>query len=405
MVTFLRRKLNSLPPPRHILLFISLMLLFLALGLDTKRYESLQFAGICSVYCLLREKPSLKNLKSPALFLPLLFITYVIFRPFNILIDVHLGIKMFLAFGCGIALITFFPKHYHIPILVFPVTLATIFINSYLNDFTGQWLANRYCMHFFPDPNILGYTLGVAILFCISSKYFSSRYFSAFCIFIAILCAIPLVMSASRSAIGGICAVTLFLLLLPGRRKYFFGILILIIVISVSLLFLPKPLFERLKISFLKSDDSFTNRIMAWEIATDSIKENMFFGKSNYGAFFKNYVKENSIELSKKYPGIAHSILYDTHNLLLGLVFKYGLIGFFIILFCSGYYIYVFRKSDYSILFLSIFVYTFISGIGSYYFDHTIGITSIFIPMGMNITLKRECSAISKDIDTIKLIM
>lgn len=193
--------------------------------------------------------------------------------------------------------------------------------------------------------------------------------------------------------------------LLPGRRKYFFGILILIIVISVSLLFLPKPLFERLKISFLKSDDSFTNRLMAWEIATDSIKGNMFFGKSNYGAFFKNYVKENSIELSKKYPGIAHSILYDTHNLLLGLVFKYGLIGFFIILFCSGYYIYVFRKSDYSILFLSIFVYTFISGIGSYYFDHTIGITSIFIPMGMNMTLKRECSAISKDIDTIKLIM
>jgi len=381
LFSFIKDKLKSLPPARHILLFVSLVLLFLALGLDTKRYESLQLAGLCSVYCLLREKPSLKSLKNPAIYLPLIFILYVIFRPFNFMLDIHLGIKMLLAFSCGIALIKFFPNHYHIPILVFPLTLAIIFINSYFNNFEGQWIVDRgykrFCMHVLPDPNLLGYTLGISLVFLASLKDKFSNFGKLFIYVIAILNFIPLMMCTSRSPLAGLAAFIIFSIISPQRKRFIFLHIFIVLILFVSFYFMPDSIIDRLSLSFQEKDKHFSSRTYIWDITLTGIKNNLYFGDSSYVNFFSDYLK--------KYPNKYPKLVHDPHNFLLGFLFKYGIIGAILFLLTLLYYLIYAQKNDIWFMLSALVVYVFFSGLGAYYFDHTIGIINVFIPLGISV--------------------
>ena len=160
---------------------------------------------------------------------------------------------------------------------------------------------------------------------------------------------------------------------------------ILAIVVLVLPFALPQPQVERIQSAVFApfSDRTFQTRLPIWEITAAGIQDAPWLGHAitTFKSYHGTYLAQHKEELEQKYPEVE-PVVFHPHNLALGLLFMYGIIG-------TGLFIWSFtpaltravREKD--LFFLSILLFYGVYGVLEFTLDREDGILLLFFPLGL----------------------
>lgn len=389
MLKSFQKIFNKMPEMRYNALFLLALLCFVALAINYKLTEALQLLTLISLYCIIKDQNRKENFLDLALGLILVFTVYIIFRPNNLLIDYKNAFKILMAFVCGRALRVYLPKGFSYILSATGITLAISLLISYVNGFPASDLfINRLCLGYKFGPNQLGQVAMCSIIFFMTLKENLSKLFKIFMYLISIVCTGILVFSESRTAIIGLIICSLYWMFNFKRLKCGLAIVLVFIVLTGIFSVLPKATLERFKTASTFDDTAVGGRFIVWEMALNKAKQLNLWGNSNFSKLYLDYITKNKTELSKKYP-ISYNIpMIHSHNVYLGIIIKYGVVGALLALLFMLNILYKAIKYD-DVFVKSILILFFIVGFSEDFMHFTYGIFILNFAAGsLTITTK-----------------
>lgn len=382
MLKDLKKIIDKMPEARYVALFVLSLICFVSLGINYKLAEALQGLTAVSFYCIIKDPNRKKNFFDFSLVLLLVFVIYTIFRPNNFLTDYKITFKCFMAFISGRAVKVFLPKAFPYVLSATGISLAGSFFLSYINGFpASDYLLTRLCLGYKSGPNQLGQVAMSSVLFFITLKENFSKPVKILMYLISFTGVCILVLTESRTAILGLIICSVYWLFNFKRLKCGYTILLFFIVLAGLISIQTKESLERFKASSNLDNAALAQRFIVWEMALDKAKEFNLWGNSSFSKLYSDYITENKTELAKKYPASYKQPMVHSHNVYLGILIKYGVVGAFLALFFVINVIYKAIKYD-DIFVKSILILLFAVGMSEDFLHFTYGIFILYFSAG-----------------------
>lgn len=370
----------------HSFFFISLCILFWWLGTGSLTWKRISIPLVIGGYYLWKMEVYrfIRCVPLTAL-LPIAAALYTMLTPGYLFADIRNGYEMLSVYLIGIMAILLLRDRYFISMLFLPIALAITYIGFMVGVFSKPMVScDERLVLFLKNPNVLGAISVAANLFIIT--YFNKWKGIASYILSGIGCLIILilVLSASRSAYLAMFICLSFLIFQLSKRRVVLT-LIAVVVCIFTLFFLPQEQLDRV-ISAVESplnDSTFETRKPIWEAGVAGIENAPWFGNSisTFKSFHNNYVTKNAEDLSLRYRKIEKTA-YHPHNIFIGLLFMYGIIGTALFIWSVGLAL---KKSlaQEDLFFQVIVIFYIIYGLFDFSLDREDGIVLLFFPMGL----------------------
>lgn len=368
--------------------YLSLCITFFLLSINHGFYIGLYISGCISLFLLVnffyKENIIINNYLYIAI-LPLLFCFFVTVTPGNFFKDMPVGEGIFLSYMSGFAASIFCKeKIWNFPfafllgiflsllayiILGFPSNmrydgrLTLLFFHpSVLANVCSLFIINFYSQYIYTDTNrkiisIIGCSAYLLIVFLCYSR----------ATYLALL-------------------VSLGFLTLLIFRKYIFYIFITSTICIVILFSLLSSHQQGRIISAIQNpagDATFISRQPIWDAAISGFEQSPWIGNGlrSFRVYHSYFIKKNNKDLLEKYPVVENNIA-NPHNLYLGILFAYGIIGGLLFILSLAPALYISLSSKHY-LFPSIVIFYLIYGLFEYQLHRKDGIFLLFFPLGI----------------------
>lgn len=287
-----------------------------------------------------------------------------------------------MAFISGRAVKVFLPKAFPYVLSATGISLAGSFFLSYINGFpASDYILTRLCLGYESGPNQLGQVAMCSVLFFMTLKENFSKPVKILMYLISFTGVCILVLTESRTAILGLIFCSVYWLFNFKRLKCGLAIILAFIVLAGVLSTLPKATLDRFKESSNLDDAAVSNRFIVWEMAFNRARQLNLWGDSKFSKLYLDYITKNKTELAKNYPASYKRPMVQSHNVYLGILIKYGVVGAFLALFFVINVIYKAIKYD-DIFVKSILILLFAVGISEDFLHFTYGIFILYFSAG-----------------------
>lgn len=367
--------------------FVSLCVVFWWLGTDSLTWKRISIPLAIGGYYFWKEGLHKKICQFPLIaYFPILISLYTVITPGYWFDDFMNGYEMLSVYLVGIMAVLLLQTRYAIAMIFLPISLSITYIAAVSGIFSIPFLSeDDRLVLFLKHPNILGGVSAVALLFLITyrDKLKGIRLPIIGCM----ICLVTLILllSANRSAYFGV-GVSLFFLIFHFPKKRIFLILSSVLLVSLcALVVLPSKQFERMEslVASPLNDKTFESRKPIWETAVAGIEQSPWFGHSikNFKMFHHDYVSKNMEELNSRYS-IVEKTVYHPHNIFIGLLFMYGIVGTALFLLCMGV---AFKKAlkQRDTFFQAVIIFYITFGLFEFPLDREDGILMLFFPLGL----------------------
>lgn len=369
------------------LLFFSLCATFFLLAINHGFYTGLYVCGFSSLLLLIRfiYKIKLTLYSYFIVFLPFLLCLYVIVTPGHFFKDMPVGECIFFSYISGLGAAIFCKeKEWDFVCSLLAGILFSLLIYVLLGFPDFMKLNGRLMLLFF-HPSVLANVCSLMFIYF----YYQYRHVEKkkqIVSFLGIVTGlIVVVFCVSRATYAALLGSFIYLTIIMFR-KYALRIgIVLVLCLSIFSTFLSFNQRERI-ISALKNpfgDVTFLSRQPIWDAAISGFEESPWLGNGlrSFKVYHGNFIKENDKELRQKYPAVEQKIA-NPHNLYLGLLFAYGIIG--VLLFMGAIFpalwISIVSKNY---LFPAIILFYLIYGLFEYQLHRKDGIFLLFFPLGI----------------------
>lgn len=282
----------------------------------------------------------------------------------------------------GMAAGSLFPRAAWKPLMLIPVVISTSYIVCLLH---GSIPNGARLELPFKGINQLALMAGFSPLIYLGN-YREMNLKSRF-LWIIPCCAIPIVIlmqTGSRTPALGLAASIIGYLLFSCQKKRF--LVTLLIAASIFLLFFTqssnlwknRSAPDRIKQSLL-------TRMAIYHVALEGFLDKPILGnqKSNFREYYESHIKENYNVFKNKYKRIA-KIIAHPHNIYLGILFSWGLVGMVAFLLSSGSMLFAAHQEKYMFPVLAFIFFAF-TGIFEFYIYRKDGLFIFFIVSGLAI--------------------
>jgi O-antigen ligase len=170
----------------------------------------------------------------------------------------------------------------------------------------------------------------------------------------------------------------------PFLRRNWFTIVKAVVVTVIAIVIGLQSGTINLDETFRKAGQDLTmkQRLIIWEAACIGIGNSPWIGNSLRGfrSFFGKYVEANRVDLEEKYGAVENDHSHP-HNVVLGLLFMYGIIGLPLFLWAVIPAVkYAFY--DFDEVFLALIVFHFLNGMFDFNLHRVPGALMLFFPVG-----------------------
>jgi len=365
---------------------VALCCLFASEGFDFYSYGMLAITAITAFYCLFHDGffKNWRDLPLPVFF-PVILAFYTAVSPGHWFKDLPVGDKMLASYIAGFSAAWFFPGSYHIVLFFLPLALAVSFFVCGAGGFSESCFAGCRLMLFSGNPNKLSFLAGAGVLAAIfASRQLKGRYRN-FAIFAGGVNMLILILTSSRASLGATFLSILFVGVVFLRRHFLKIVLGLLISGLAVFFFLPSSERERLgcAISEPSQDETLKRRVAIWDVAAAGIKQRPFIGNSlrSFRKFYADYTTANYDSLYAKYGEFKEDPSHP-HNLVIGLVYMYGLIGLplFFLAFIPALRL-AFLHGGF--VFIAFLLFSFLNGMFDFNLHRVAGSLLLFFPLGL----------------------
>ncbi|MDD3148378.1 MAG: O-antigen ligase family protein [Candidatus Riflebacteria bacterium] len=301
---------------------------------------------------------------------------------------------MLASYISGFSAAWFFPGSFHVALFFLPLALAFSFFICGAGGFSDSYFVGCRLILFSGNPNKLSYLAGIGVLIAIFASRRMKGGYRNFAIFAGGVNMLILILTSSRAALGAIFLSILFVGLVFLRR-HFLKILCGLLISGLAVfLFLPSSERDRFgcAISEPSKDETLKRRIAIWDVAFAGIQKRPVIGNSLRGfrKFYADYTTANFASLSLKYGEFKEDPSHP-HNLVLGLLYMYGLIGLplFFLAFIPALRS-AFVQNNF--LFIAILLFVFLNGMFDFNLHRVSGALMMFFPLGLEYgALAQKC--------------
>lgn len=327
------------------------------------------------------------------LLLPLLPVAAIYLTTFTTMLqggedgDLHYAWMWLAVVATGMAAGSAFPRQVWKPMMLLPITLSLTFLYLAL---TGK--VSMETKFSFPERghNELGLLAGYSVLIYLGHLKDMSRKWKQWLFMPGILFpTIILAMTNSRNSILGLGGALLIYALFFSRRKK----LVITICIIGALLFTGFTLSSTHRTMRMKNalidplnEPNLLCRLSIWDACLNggfSQKPILGHEFSNFREFHKNYVTKHHDELKEKYK-FSYIEISHPHNMYVGILFCWGLIGFLAFTVATGSVAIASFKNRYVFPFLAL-SYFALSGLLEFFIYRKDGLFIFFIVYGLAI--------------------
>lgn len=384
-------QINSEPllpvEPRKKFFFVCLCLLFAAEGVDFYSYPMLAITGLSVLYCFYREGYFSRLKEFPIqVYFPIALIAYTAISPGHLLKDLPIADKMLASYLAGLGAVLFFSSRYHLAILCLPASIMASFLFCSVLGFPEDFIGGDRLMLFTGNPNKLSFIAGAGVLIAMLFARQLRGRLRSLIVLVGGVNMVVLILTSSRAAI----AATFFCLFFAGltllRRhflKMFAGLML-----SIGFIFAFLPASEQQRFSKIfenpMEDANLKQRFVIWGTAVEGIKRSPWLGNSlrSFRSFYADYTTTHHVELERKYGELNKEDPSHPHNVVIGLLFMYGLVGASL---CLLAFIPAIRSafSEPDYFFLSMLLFQFLNGLFDFNLHRVSGLLLLFFPLGV----------------------
>ncbi len=368
------------------ILFFSVCSLFFMLPFNQGVYVTLYAAGLMGLVGLFIFWNADRFSVFPSvLWLPLLFFLYVAVTPGCLFKDMPLGETMFLAYTTGVAAAVFLSGKLWYAGVCSLVGLCLSFAWFVLRGFPQDMMWNGRLRLFFDHPSVLSFIAGLLFVCFLGTLRGQKTARKK----IAIMgCSVGfgvVIFCAARGTYLALAVSSAFLALVVYHRYWLRIALISVIGTVILWGALSEANRDRL-LSAIRhpfQDTTFVSRQPIWDAAIAGFESSPVWGNGfrTFRTFHEQFITEHAGELTEKYP-IVESEIASPHNIYLGFVFGYGIVG--VVLFLVALFPAVtasFAAGQY--LFPTILLYYATYGLFDYPLHRKDGIILLFFPLGL----------------------
>lgn len=314
----------------EICLAITLAIIFFRLGLNKSLFRLLEIASIFSIIILIKNKDNFLCQKITHIII--IFALYVIFRPYFLFQDTITGLKILMSTLIGYTSFKYLPNYSYYALT--SMCLAISVKTWYLLITSKQLFNNGFLVLDMGNQNVLAQHIMFAFSFyiLIENKLKTwVRFLLTTCFVTAITTTI---MTGSRISVFIIFTLIIYIIF-KNRDKNFIKFIISLSSISliVFLLYNPTKNYNNI-LKLLTQHAPFNARTMVWKATINTIVNKYpIFGVKNFNQEINEYALLNQKELENNYePHRIESFkaISHCHNSYLGLIMKYGFLGFII---------------------------------------------------------------------------
>ncbi|WP_308771343.1 O-antigen ligase family protein [uncultured Bilophila sp.] len=370
----------------HSFFFISLCILFWWLGTGSLTWKRISIPLIIGGYYLWKTEVYrfIRCVPLTAL-LPIAAALYTMLTPGYLFADIRNGYEMLSIYLIGVMAILLLRDRYFISMLFLPIALAITYIGFMVGVFSKPMVScDERLVLFLKHSNILGAVSAIALLFLVICF---NKWKGLVCYVlsgIGCLIILILILSTNRAAYLAVF-VCLSFLIFHLSKKRIISILIIVGICTFTVFILPQKQLNRI-ISLVESplnDRTLETRKPIWEAGVAGIENAPWFGNSisTFKSFHNNYVIKNAEDLSLRYREVEKTA-YHPHNIFIGLLFMYGIIGTALFIWSVGLAL---KKSlaQEDLFFQVIVIFYIIYGLFDFSLDREDGIVLLFFPMGL----------------------
>lgn len=368
--------------------YLSLCVTFFLLSINHGFYIGLYVCSFTSLFLLIKFFYT-KNIKITIslgiIIFPLLFCLFVIVTPGNFFKDMPVGEGLFLSYISGFAASIFCRKKEWNFSFSFLIGIFLSFLTYIILGFPPSMEYDGRLTLLFFHPSVLANVCSLFFIVFYSQYAFLGINRKIISIIGCCLYLLIVFLCYSRAAYLALLVSLIFLTLIMFRKYIFYIFTIIIIFISIFFSVLSSHQKERI-ISAIQNptaDATFLSRQPIWDAAISGFEESPWLGNGlrSFKVYHGNFIKENEKELRDKYPAIEQKIA-NPHNLYLGLLFAYGIIG--VLLFIGAIFPALWMSIvSKNYLFPAIIIFYLIYGLFEYQLHRKDGIFLLFFPLGM----------------------